>query len=498
MTTTTTRMMRSAFLAAAAAGALWSVPAAAQPAQATLGAAIAELSDELAAFFSRRRDELRASGAPVTFDAVRDSQVRVACQPLSRGLRRELVSTLGREMVYLGLQVDPDALQSMADGAVFIALGYQKRGDDIQLNATVYQSSGDRPRELGTFSRFAAIDSLDADSRACLDIDEQFGFVSCTSTRPLPMRDTPGSIGDLLQTIQPGTEFQVLASFNDGAALLVEIGAQGVQGAESRGFLPVRLATLRRDAAYSCLGLDDAPRRVELRPGVAFRDCDRCPEMIPLPFGLAQVGSALDEAGREADEAVLGAAPLQRQIALGVGEVTHGDWAACVEAGACAPRPGGEAGPQTPVAVSHDDASAYLGWLSTVAGATYRLPTEAEWEYAARAGAATRFAWGDVVRPGHAVCRSCGGIGGAAASFERPQPRGARPANLFGLHDMHGNLWEWVSDCAPEAHGGCGRRILKGGAYDGDAILMRAGNRHYGAPEAAAANTGFRAARDID
>ena len=123
--------------------------------------------------------------------------------------------------------------------------------------------------------------------------------------------------------------------------------------------------------------------------------------------------------------------------------------------------------------VSWHEAQAYVAWLSEKTGKRCRLLSESEWEYAARAGAATRYSWGDGIGRNRANCSGCG----SRWDDRQTAPVGSFAANGFGLHDMHGNVWEWVADCwngsyagAPSdgsarESGNCSRRVLRGGAW---------------------------------
>ena len=124
--------------------------------------------------------------------------------------------------------------------------------------------------------------------------------------------------------------------------------------------------------------------------------------------------------------------------------------------------------------VSWNDAREYVAWLSSQTGHTYRLLTEAEWEYAARAGSATQFSWGNEIGQERANCGGCS----TQWDFVQTAPVGSFAANAFGLHEMHGNVWEWVEDCWNGSYSGapangdawlsgdCSQRILRGGSYD--------------------------------
>ncbi|KGK42547.1 hypothetical protein LH51_06355 [Nitrincola sp. A-D6] len=155
--------------------------------------------------------------------------------------------------------------------------------------------------------------------------------------------------------------------------------------------------------------------------------------------------------------------------------------------------------------VSWQDAQAYTRWLAAVTGEPYRLPTEAEWEYAARAGTISAWWWGNELVPAMAVCDECG----TQWDGQQTAPVGLLPANAWGLKDMHGNVDEWVQDCysdnyrdAPEdgsamLGGDCSYRVIRGGSWFDLARLTRSSSR-YRHPEDTARNTwGFRVALDL-
>ncbi|MEO1456073.1 MAG: formylglycine-generating enzyme family protein [Pseudomonadota bacterium] len=324
------------------------------------------------------------------------------------------------------------------------------------------------------------------------------------------LRAAPKNTGGPLRRLRKGTSFNLLASFRDGAAFLVEItGPEGIDGAFERGFLSVSLDRLRDSAAFSCEGLQRERRRLR----EVFSDCpDGCPQVVVLGAGSVQHGSESHEAGRGADEADLREVRLDEDFAIGMGEVSLGEWRVCVAEGACAPR--GEPGmaPDTPVAVSFEDATAFVDWLSARTGAHYFLPSELQWEYAARAGGSTRYHWGDTMEKDAAVCRNCLSDGPP----ERAEPVHSRSPNLFNLFHMHGNLAEWVADCwdgggaggrlaallppgapPPRLGEACPYRVLKGGSFADDALSLRAGNRNFGAVGARDRTVGFRVARSL-
>ncbi|WP_232299223.1 formylglycine-generating enzyme family protein [Azoarcus sp. CIB] len=232
------------------------------------------------------------------------------------------------------------------------------------------------------------------------------------------------------------------------------------------------------------------------------RDCPACPVMVGLPPGEFVMGSNTDDPTERPAHRVSIAQPF----AIGKYEVTNEQWSACVDAGAC-PRLGSEANSvkNAPVRdLSWDDARQYVQWLSKSNGKSYRLPTEAEWEYALRGGTATRYWWGSQMRNGNANCKDCG----EPWRPDGPANVGSFAANPYGLHDMNGSVWEWVSDCWHNSYKGapddgrswedanCSVRVIRGGSWRDGADYMLASTRFkYGASVRHSQN-GFRVVRD--
>jgi formylglycine-generating enzyme required for sulfatase activity len=152
--------------------------------------------------------------------------------------------------------------------------------------------------------------------------------------------------------------------------------------------------------------------------------------------------------------------------------------------------------------VSWHDAVAFCDWLSELSGDWYRLPTEAEWEYACRAGTTTKYNFGDGARNLGQYAWFSGNAG------RRTHPVGALKVNAWGLHDMHGNVWEYCSDWYDESYyGGAPSsnptgpangqdRVRRGGSWGSDPGQLRAATRNYSSPDVAMGFTGFRYARD--
>jgi formylglycine-generating enzyme required for sulfatase activity len=224
------------------------------------------------------------------------------------------------------------------------------------------------------------------------------------------------------------------------------------------------------------------------------------PEMVELRGGSFLMGSPEGKAFSESPQHWVEVSGF----AIGRYEVTFDEWDACVADGGCngyRPSDRGWGRGQHPVInVSWEDAQAYVGWLSEKTGATYRLPSEAEWEYAARAGTTTPFWWGEQATPD-------------MANFDRAVGRttevGTYPPNPWGLHDVAGNVWEWVEDCWNESYrgapvddspwllGDCSRRVVRGGSWYYPPVYLRSAFRFRFEPDDRNLNLGFRVSRTL-
>ena len=246
------------------------------------------------------------------------------------------------------------------------------------------------------------------------------------------------------------------------------------------------------------------------RPGAVFRDCAECPALVVVPAGRFTMGAPAGDRDATDHERPQRAIVIARPFALGRTEVTAAEYAACVAGGGCTNRgdhaPWG-GGRYPVVKVEWRDAKAYAAWLAQKTGKDYRLPSEAEWEYAARAGTARRYVWGDAPGRNRANCDGCG----SAWDGRQAAPVASFRANRYGLHDMLGNVWEWTEDCwAPSladvpADGGarpaparCPGRVLRGGSFDLPPARMRVTGRATSDAEVGEIFIGFRVARGLD
>jgi formylglycine-generating enzyme required for sulfatase activity len=309
-------------------------------------------------------------------------------------------------------------------------------------------------------------------------------------------------------------------------------------------FLCAWLCVAERTPAGAQAPLSAAQER-DLQPGASFKECDVCPEMVAIPAGAFAMGSSQEETPRDGNEGPQHRVMIARNFALGKFEVTVDQFAAFVQGtghdsgpacdvwrdGSFAERAGYswrnpgfvQHGSHPLTCVSWDDATAYAAWLSRQTAKTYRLPTEAEWEYAARAGAATRFYFGDEI---DAYCRYGNGADQAAWSevpgakrwtvlpctdgYPYTSPVGSFTPNAFGLYDMLGNVFEWVEDCWNASYAGapsdgsawtagdCATRVQRGGAWGYPPDYLRTAVRGRQGQGYRYVNAGIRIARTLE
>lgn len=239
----------------------------------------------------------------------------------------------------------------------------------------------------------------------------------------------------------------------------------------------------------------------------SFKDCGNCPQMVVVPAGSFEMGSPPGERGRMPSEGPIHRVKV-REFAIGKFEVTFKEWDACVKAGGCenkAKDNGWGRDDRPVVGVSWNDAQQYVVWLSEKTGKEYRLLSEAEWEYAARSGNASAYPWGANISRNKANCNMCG------SKFDRRRtaPVGSFRPNAFGLHDMVGNVWEWVDDCwnqsyegapangEPWMDGQCNSRVLRGGSWMDPARSLRSASRMAYLVSSRLNFFGFRVARTL-
>ena len=248
-------------------------------------------------------------------------------------------------------------------------------------------------------------------------------------------------------------------------------------------------------------GDDDPPE-----PGSVFRDCAACPAMVVVPGGSFTMGSPASEAGRHDDER-LARMTIEEPFAVGTHEITFAEWDACVAGGGCGgyrPHDEGWGRGELPVInVSWNDAQAYVTWLSANTGADYRLLSEVEWEYVARAGTTTPFHTGETISTDQANYDGLSapyGPGQTGVYRARTIAVGSLSRNEFGLYDVHGNVAELVSDCydteaATQVE--CIGRVVRGGSWGARPEFLRSAYRGWCAPTLRSQLNGFRVARTL-
>jgi formylglycine-generating enzyme required for sulfatase activity/cellulose biosynthesis protein BcsQ len=249
-----------------------------------------------------------------------------------------------------------------------------------------------------------------------------------------------------------------------------------------------------------------------LKPGETFRECtsepakDYCPEMVVVPAGSFLMGSSQSEAGRYPNEGPQHEVKIARLFAVSKFELTFDDWDTCVAYGDCGDvsDAGWGRGRRPVILVSWDDAQQYVRWLSKITGKSYRLLSEAEYEYAARAGTQSHYPWGDDIGKSNANCNGCGSQWDIQTA-----PVGSFAPNAFGLYDMVGNVSEWVEDCyhpnydgAPAdgsawISGGCEHRVARGGSWSSIPPALRSASRQANTTAYQSSNVGFRIARTL-
>jgi formylglycine-generating enzyme required for sulfatase activity/DNA-binding winged helix-turn-helix (wHTH) protein len=287
---------------------------------------------------------------------------------------------------------------------------------------------------------------------------------------------------------------------------------------------------------------DSATGALGLRP--TFKDCADCPEMVALPAGEFMMGSPKDERGRRSAEGLPRRVVIPKRIAIGKFEVTVDQFAAFAaetemavgnacqklvrSSGGSSPwgppeasfrQPGFEvSGSQPVVCISWHEAQAYVAWLSRRTGRPYRLPTEAEWEYASRAGTSTMYSFGDDETALCAYARFAdlgsifewrGGCRSDTAAYG-PLPVGSLRPNPWGIFDMHGNVWEWVEDCwTPNASDmptdgsafsrpdGCDVGVMRGGSWAAPYAKVRSATRWPARATSHYHHLGFRVALSL-
>jgi formylglycine-generating enzyme required for sulfatase activity len=245
-----------------------------------------------------------------------------------------------------------------------------------------------------------------------------------------------------------------------------------------------------------------APQPAPVAPQSTIQDCPQCPEMLLIQAGAFEMGSSemFDF------EAPVHHVSIRKAFYIGRREVTFEEWDACFAEGGCKQKPddrGLGRGRRPATDLDWDDAKSYVEWLSQKTGKTYRLPTESEWEYVARAGTTTTYPWGRTVEKDKANCIGC-----TSEPVRKAIDTGSFPPNAFGIYDMTGNAAEWVEDCWSESYRGapadgsawtkpqCRERVLRGGSFNNDPKYLRSAARFKYDHDVRFYTNGFRVVRE--
>ena len=494
------------------------------------------------------REAVRGGGRPrATFRPAwtGPAGVRVYCDALSTGLRNALhrrVRALREKSGVALFDIAVADVRAVTPPDVTVSWSWDGAAS-VRVEAHVLLE-GERSEQVPTAALDAA--ALSGPERACLfAFRAGEGMVKAQAAGVL--REEPTL--DPRRIVRPfaaGEEFLVQGvlrgAVRDGAVWSVVLWFDPDTG-EARNLFAAGLAD--GGGAPGGVAVVDPPPPPEIgfEVGDVFRDCPHCPEMVVVPAGSFMMGSPASEEGRresaamnrnvvieevrEYDEDPQHRVTINSPFAVGVYEVTHGEFSRFMSAtersmwdscGGAYPE-GGMLGdrwgfafhaavlqPNSPaVCVDWDEAQAYTEWLSRETGESYRLLSEAEWEYVARAGAVTRFHWGNAIGSNRANCNGCGSLW----DWEQVAPVGSFDANAFGLHDVHGNVYEWVEDCWHDSYAGaprdgsvwlsgdggdCSKRVLRGGCWGFTPSAARTAARwHF--PQHGLLISGFRVAR---
>jgi formylglycine-generating enzyme required for sulfatase activity len=270
-------------------------------------------------------------------------------------------------------------------------------------------------------------------------------------------------------------------------------------------FADLARARLRRiegkSAPIQISPAETSPATQANSPGETVRDCAQCPALVPIPAGVFDMGSTEMFPFEQPVHQVT----IRRPFLIGQREVSVAEWEACVADGACAKAPpsdGATRGPFPVTNVDWNDCQQYVAWLTKKTGRIYRLPSESEWEYAARGGGKTSYPWGAKMEPGRANCAGCN-----ATATSGVVATGSYAANGFGLYDVAGNAAEWVEDCWNESYKSapvdgsawtkprCQERVLRGGSFNNDPRYLRSASRFKYDYDVRYFSNGFRVAR---
>lgn len=369
----------------------------------------------------------------------------------------------------------------IVEGSVDVEVGSHKDADESGSEAALWETvrKSNDPAEFGAFLRlFPTSRFADSARRRQTELTPKPQIVAKPEPAPAP------PVKAVVEAMPPRPTVLTLAQPDVLAG-------------------PPAPPAVPRVMTASNVPLVGVPPRVENHDAARFQDCSSCPVMIKLPAGGFMMGY-----GAREPESLPAHQVDVRAFAIGMTPVTVAEWKACMAAQGCNFLPRMRvAEDRTPVHnLSWEDVGQYMAWLFKATGRPYRLPSEAEWEYAARGGKMTRYWWGDSPGMSLANCSDCGGVQNAYG----PLPVDAMQPNPFGLYDVLGGVAEWMADCwfpnyrgapadaTPREAKSCEKRALRGGSFrdSHDEITVTYRN-NYDAGVRYLVN-GFRVARDVE
>ena len=427
-------------------------------------------------------------------ESIADLRKGLALDPTNEGIRQELqkleqqltsVSQVGKQNTAAEMR------ETDLSAEVKNILERVQAAERVALNAmeVARRSPGDATAK--TAAREAADTALrlaEAGERRLTELEVQGAGIEQVA------RSQPS--GAAVPSQQPGPVRSTPSSTDASSPTRTSSSASPTQNLE-----PAATALSRSRAASPLSSAEE----LALKRGDTFEECDRCPDMVVVPPGEFMMGSN----DGEGEERPVRKIAIARLFAVSRFEATLAEWDACVSEGGCKHKPedkGWGRDRRPAINVSWNDVvKEYLPWINQKTGKQYRLLTEAEWEYVARAGSTTKYTWGEDVGRGRANCDGC------SSQWDNKQtaPVGSFQPNAFGLYDVHGNVAEWVADCRTaydavaatrepaEGDTGC-NRVTRGGAWYNRINKVRVAFRGKASPAERLDWVGFRLARSLD
>jgi formylglycine-generating enzyme required for sulfatase activity len=324
-----------------------------------------------------------------------------------------------------------------------------------------------------------------------------------------PAETPPAEIQKPVVTVEPAPQAEEPA-----AAPLIQPQTAEKAGEDVVALAPIPDVTPQADAPSAPPPAESV--KPKLADGQMIRDCATCPELIVINAGQFAMGEGSEGLEHQVSLTATQEVTIAAPFAIGRYEITFDEWSQCVGDGGCTSQPADETwgrGRRPVINVSFNDITQqYLPWLSRKTGFAYRLPTEAEWEFAARGGAAApagqAYSFGN---DGTLLCQygnssDPAGTGGTCSDgFAATAPAGSLKPNALGLFDMHGNVWEWMGDCwqpqysakAAKPAETCTTRVLRGGSWSSKAAALRSAARGWESQGKSKNSIGFRVARTL-